>query len=100
MSERPEFTRQCVFSVHLCVDLSGVEGMKQLSESLKETADTEEKVRTTSYLASSPGPFGMRLLHALIPLTQAVSPSSLIGASSLRGAREAGVALRRVADTP
>ena len=33
----------------LCLYLSGVEGMQRLSESLKETADTEEKVRTILY---------------------------------------------------
>ena len=82
----------------LCVDPSGVEGMKQLSQSLKETADTEEKVQTSSHLASSL--FGTRLLHASILLTQTVSSSSLTGASSLGGAREAGVTLRGAADMP
>ena len=103
MSGRPpKSTRQRVSSVcvRLCVDPSGVEGMKQLSESLKETADTEEKVQTSSHLASSPGSFGTRLLHALILLTQTVSSSSLTGASSLGGAREAGVTLGRAADMP
>ena len=80
----------------LCLYLSGVEGMQRLSESLKETADTEEKVRMISY-------FDLTDTCSLKKLP--LSPSSLPfpflpGASSLRGTWEGGVTSRRATDPP
>ena len=80
----------------LCLYLSGVEGMQRLSESLKETADTEEKVRTILYFD----------LTDTCSLKKIASPSLfssfpfLPGASSLRGTWEGGVTSRRATDPP